>query len=55
MTFVKSSGVAGIDAAMRRFVQSQLPEPAFPPGLAREYDVIEIRRNWYFDTAKRLC
>ena len=27
---------------------------AFAPGLAREYDVIEIRRTWYFDSAVRL-
>jgi outer membrane biosynthesis protein TonB len=54
VTFVMSSGVAEIDDAIRRIVQSQLPYPAFPPGLAREYDVIEIRRTWYFDTAIRL-
>jgi len=23
----------------------------FPPGLAREYDVLEIRRTWHFDMA----
>ncbi len=28
--------------------------PAFPPGLASEYDVIEVRRTWHFDTAIRL-
>jgi TonB C terminal len=54
VTFVTSSGVAEIDDAIRRIVQSQLPYPAFPPGLAREFDVIEIRRTWYFDTAIRL-
>jgi hypothetical protein len=27
---------------------------AFPPGLAREFDVIEIRRTWHFDMAIRL-
>jgi TolA protein len=54
VTFVLSSGVAGIDEAIRRIVQSQVPYPPFPPPLAREYDVIEIRRNWHFDTAVRL-
>jgi hypothetical protein len=54
VTFVLSSGVASIDDAIRRIVQSQVPYPAFPPPLAREYDVIEIRRNWHFDTAVRL-
>jgi len=52
--FVLSSGVAGIDEAIRRIVQSQVPYPPFPPGLAREFDVIEIRRTWYFDMAIRL-
>jgi hypothetical protein len=46
--------VAEIDEAIRRIVQSQLPYPGFPPGLAREYDVIEIRRTWHFDMAIRL-
>jgi hypothetical protein len=54
VTFVLSSGVAEIDEAIRRIVQSQLPYQAFPPGLAREFDVIEIRRTWHFDTAIRL-
>jgi membrane protein involved in colicin uptake len=54
VTFVLSSGVASIDEAIRRIVQSQVPYPPFPPPLAREYDVIEIRRNWHFDTAVRL-
>jgi TonB family protein len=54
VTFVISSGVAAIDEAIRRIVESQVPYPAFPPGLAREYDVIEIRRTWHFDTAIRL-
>jgi len=54
VTFVLSSGVPSIDDAIRRIVESQKPYPAFPPSLAREYDVIEIRRTWYFDTAVRL-
>ncbi len=54
VTFVISSGVAEIDDAIRRVVQSQLPYQAFSPGLAREFDVIEIRRTWLFDTAIRL-
>jgi len=54
MTFVVSSGVAEIDKAIRRVVESQRPYPAFPPALAREFDVIEIRRTWYFDSAVRL-
>ena len=54
VTFVLSSGVPAIDAAIRSIVQSQAPYPPFPPGLAREYDVIEIRRSWSFDMAIRM-
>ena len=54
VTFVQSSGVAAIDEAIRRIVYSQTPYQVFPPGLASEYDVIEIRRTWYFDMAIRL-
>ena len=54
VTFVASSGVPAIDAAIRRIVQSQAPYPPFPPGLTRDYDVLEIRRTWHIDTAIRL-
>ena len=29
-------------------------EGSIPPALAREFDVVEIRRTWYFDSAIRL-
>ena len=54
VTFVTSSGVAEIDEAIRRIAQGHAPYPAFPPPLARQYDVVEIRRTWHFDTAVRL-
>ena len=54
VTFVLSSGVADIDEAVRRIVQSQAPYQAFAPALARQFDVIEIRRTWHFDMAIRL-
>ena len=54
VTFVVSSGVPQIDEAIRRIVQSQAPYPAFPPALARDFDVVEIRRTWNFDMAVRL-
>jgi hypothetical protein len=54
VTFVLSSGVAAIDEAIRRIIDSQKPYQGFPPALAREFDVIEIRRTWYFDVAIRL-
>jgi len=54
VTFVRSSGVPAIDAAVRQIVESQAPYTAFPPLLARDYDVVEIRRTWRFDAAVRL-
>lgn len=54
VTIVHSSGVAEIDAAIRRIVESQAPYQVFSPGLARQADVIEVRRTWYFDVAIRL-
>ncbi|MDP3539744.1 MAG: histone H1-like repetitive region-containing protein [Azonexus sp.] len=54
VTFVRSSGVAAIDDAIRRIIQNQTPYLPFQPGLARDFDVIEIRRTWHFDTAIRL-
>ena len=54
VTFVVSSGVAEIDEAIRRIVESQRPYPAFPRALARDFDVIEIRRTWFFDSGVRL-
>jgi hypothetical protein len=54
VTFVVSSGVAEIDETIRRIVESQRPYPAFPRALARDFDVIEIRRTWFFDSGVRL-
>ncbi len=54
VTFVLSSGVPEIDEAIRRIVQSQVPYEPFQLGLARQFDVIEIRRTWHFDVAVRL-
>lgn len=54
ISFFRSSGVPAIDDAIRRVIESQANYPAFPPALAREYDVIEIRRTWHFDMAIRL-
>jgi TolA protein len=50
----RSSGLAQVDDAVRRIVQALAPYPPFPPGLAQDYDVIEIRRVWTFDAAVRL-
>ncbi|MDR0775095.1 MAG: TonB family protein [Azonexus sp.] len=54
VTLVVSSGVPEVDEAIRHIVQNNVPYPPFPPRLARQYDVVEIRRTWHFDTAIRL-
>jgi len=54
VTIVLSSGVPEIDEAVRRIVQLHAPYQAFPPALARQYDIVEVRRTWYFDMTIRL-
>jgi TonB family protein len=54
ITFFRSSGVPELDEAVTRIVRKLAPYSPFPPDLAREYDVIEIRRLWTFDVAVRL-
>jgi outer membrane biosynthesis protein TonB len=49
-----SSGQPAIDAAIERIVRGQASYPAFSTLLASQYDVVEIRRTWQFDTAVRL-
>jgi hypothetical protein len=46
--------VAAIDEGIERIVRAQANYPAFAPALARQYDVVEIRRTWHFDVAVRL-
>ncbi len=50
----RSSGVPEIDEAVRTIVKALAPYPPFPPDVAQDYDVIEIRRVWTFDRAVRL-
>jgi len=54
VTFNRSSGNTEIDKAIRQIVTTLGPYPPFPSDLATDYDVIEIRRIWSFDTALRL-
>lgn len=54
VSFVRSSGVPALDEAVRRVILSLEHYPAFSPALASQYDVIEIRRSWHFDSAIRL-
>ena len=50
----RSSGVPAIDNAIRRVILMLSPFAPFSSELAAEYDVVEIRRVWTFDTAVRL-
>lgn len=50
----RSSGQRDLDQAVRRIVQLNAPYSAFPPDLARAYDVIEIRRVWLFSDTLRI-
>lgn len=45
----RSSGLREIDEAVRRIARLYAPYSAFPPALARDFDVIELRRVWNFD------
>jgi len=54
VTIELSSGATQVDAALRRIVEGLKPYEAFEPELAREFDVIEIRRTWHFDSAIQL-
>ncbi len=50
----RPSGHPAIDEAVRRIVKLNERYSAFPPNLARKYDVIEIRRVWNFDDILRI-
>ncbi|MBK9364578.1 MAG: energy transducer TonB [Rubrivivax sp.] len=54
VTVVVPSGVPELDEAIRRIVMALAPYPPFLPALARDYDVVEIRRTWHFDAAVQL-
>jgi TonB family protein len=54
IVFNKSSGQPDIDEAVRRIVTALAPYAPFPPDVAQDYDIVEIRRVWTFDTALRL-
>jgi hypothetical protein len=54
VTFELSSGAPDVDESIRRILSSHERYAPFPPALARDYDVVEIRRTWYFDVAVRL-
>ena len=54
VTIVRSSGRADIDEVVRRIVHLNARYSAFPPNVAANYDVIELRRIWTFADVLRL-
>lgn len=54
VVFVKGSGLAQVDDAVRQMVQSLAPFRPFSPELSQDFDVVEIRYTWTFDAAVRL-
>ena len=54
IVFHRGSGRPELDEAVRRIVRLNARYAAFPPELARRFDVIEIRRVWNFDDKLRL-
>jgi hypothetical protein len=54
VTILRSSGRADIDEFVRRIVRLNARYSAFPPNVAAQYDVVELRRVWRFAGALRL-
>ncbi|MGJ7915464.1 TonB C-terminal domain-containing protein [Massilia sp. LXY-6] len=54
VTILRSSGRPDIDDVVRRIVSLNARYSAFPPNVAANYDVIELRRIWTFAEALRL-
>jgi len=50
----RSSGRTELDEAVHRIVRVNARYSAFPPELARRFDVIEIRKVWNFDDRLRI-
>jgi TonB family protein len=54
VTILRSSGRPDIDEAVRRVVRINARYSVFPPNVAANYDVIEIRRIWSFTEGLKL-
>jgi TonB family protein len=54
ITIHRSSGRADLDQAVRNIVRINARYAAFPPNIAAQYDVIEVRRVWNFDDGLRI-
>ncbi len=50
----RSSGIAALDDAVKRIVESMGPYEPFPPALEMDCDAIDIPSIWSFDRALRL-
>jgi TonB family protein len=54
VTIVRSSGRPDVDEIVRRVVRLNARYSAFPPNVAANYDVVELRRIWSFSGVLRL-
>jgi hypothetical protein len=54
VTILRSSGRPDIDDVVRRIVGLNARYSAFPPNVAANYDVVELRRIWTFAEVLRL-
>jgi hypothetical protein len=54
VVIVRSSGRPDVDDIIRRIVQVNARYSAFPPNVAAQYDVVELRRVWRFAGTLRL-
>jgi TonB family protein len=54
VTILRSSGRSDIDDAVRRVVEMNARYSVFPPNVAANYDVVEIRRVWSFAEGLKL-
>jgi TonB family protein len=54
VVILRSSGRADLDQAVKNIVRLNARYAAFPPAIAAQYDVIEIRRIWSFDDNLRI-
>jgi TonB family protein len=54
VTILRSSGRSETDEAVRRIVRLNARYSVFPPNVAAQYDVVEIRRIWRFADGLKL-
>lgn len=55
VVILRSSGRPEMDDAVRRIAALNAPYSAFPPGLARKFDIIDIRQIWIFDDTLKIA